>query len=51
MSDTGLDRGSADSDIYTALTAISTLFVLAGSIFLAVRSQELFGSWLPLGGG
>ena len=51
MSDTGLDRGGASSDIYTALTAIATLFVFIGGIYLAVKSQQLFGSWLPLGRG
>ncbi len=51
MSDTGLDRGGAGSDIYTVLTAIATLFVLVGGIYLAVMSQQLFDSWLPLGRG
>ena len=51
MSDTGLDRGGVGSDIYTALTAISMVFVLIGAIYLAVRSQQLFDAWLPLGRG
>ncbi len=51
MSDTGLDRGGASSDIYTALTIIATAFILVGGIYLAVTSQQLFDSWLPLGRG
>lgn len=51
MSDTGLDRGEASSDIYTFLTAIATLSVVIGGIYLAVKSQQFFDSWLPLGRG
>ncbi len=40
-----------DSDVYTALIVIATLFLMTATIFMWVRSQELYGSWLPLGGG
>ncbi|MCG3139051.1 MAG: hypothetical protein HJJLKODD_02929 [Phycisphaerae bacterium] len=42
-------RISPTSDIYTMLLIIATLFLLAGTVFLAMRNQELFGSWMPLG--
>jgi len=50
MSDSGPDYGGASSDIYTVLTVIATLFLILGTVMLAVRSQALFDSWLPFGG-
>ncbi len=38
------------SDIYTILLAIASLFVLLGTVFVSIRSQQLFGYWLPIGG-
>lgn len=35
------------SDIYTVLVVVGTLFLMAGTIFNAVRTQQLFGNWLP----
>ncbi len=39
-----------ESDIYTVLLAIATVFVLLGTIFVSIRSHQLFGHWLPIGG-
>lgn len=36
-----------ESDVYTMLLMIATLFVLVATVFLCIRSNELFGSWLP----
>ena len=36
-----------ESDLYTVLVIIATAVVLAGTIFLFVRSQQLFGTWNP----
>ena len=36
-----------DSDIYTVLTAIGALLLVVGTVYVSVRSQMLFGSWLP----
>ncbi len=36
-----------DSDVYTVLLIIATIITVAGTVFLFVRSQDLFGSWNP----
>ncbi len=38
-----------ESDIYTVLLAIAAVFVLAATVIISVKSQQLFGHWLPLG--
>ncbi|MFQ5489464.1 MAG: hypothetical protein ACE5GE_01975 [Phycisphaerae bacterium] len=40
-----------ESDTFTLLLAVATVFVLLGTVFTSVRANELFGSWLPLGPG
>lgn len=37
----------AANNIYTVLVILATFFVAASTVFLAVRSQQLFGSWNP----
>lgn len=39
-----------EDNVYTGLLIIATVLVAAATIFLAVRSQQLFGSWNPFGG-
>jgi hypothetical protein len=36
-----------ESDIYTILAIVATIFLAAGTIFGAVRMDVLFGTWLP----
>jgi len=36
-----------DSDVYTVLLIIGTILVATGTVFLCMRSQELFGTWNP----
>lgn len=36
-----------ENNIYTVLVMISAAIVIAGTVFLAVRSQQLFGTWNP----
>ena len=36
-----------ESDIYTLLAIVATVFLAVGTVALCVRSQVLFGSWLP----
>lgn len=36
-----------ESDVYTALVVVATLFLIAGVAFVSVRAQALFGSWMP----
>jgi hypothetical protein len=39
------------ADLYTVLLIVATALLAAGTILLAVRSQQLFGSlWPPSGG-
>lgn len=40
-----------DSDVYTILLIIAAILVAAGTVFLVVRSQQLFGTWNPFTGG
>lgn len=35
------------SDIYTALLAIATVFVAAATVFVIVRAVQIFGSIVP----
>ena len=35
--------------IYTVLLIIATLFMIAGTVFLAWKSNALFGDWMPFG--
>ena len=39
--------GRPDHDVYTVLVGLATLIVTGTVFFLAMRSQELFGSWRP----
>lgn len=43
-------QSPAENDIYTILLIFATLLVAGGTIYLAVRSQQLFGSWNPFSG-
>lgn len=36
------------SDVYTALVAVATIFVMIGTGFLVYRSQQLFETYLPM---
>jgi len=36
-----------ENDIYTVLLILATVLVAAATAFLAMRNQQLFGSWLP----
>lgn len=39
-----------DHDIYTVLIVAATVIVAAATVYLVMRSQELFGSWNPFSG-
>lgn len=39
-----------ENDIYTVLIVTATLLAIVATVFLAVRSQQLFGSWNPFSG-
>ncbi len=42
--------GEPENNVYTVLLMIATVLVAAATVFLAVRSQQLFGSWNPFSG-
>jgi hypothetical protein len=44
-------RGRAQNDIYTALLAVASAFVFAGTIYLVVQTIRVYGSSLPPAGG
>ena len=47
MSEGGPGSPQPESDIYTVLIAVATVFVVSATIFTAVQANELYGSWLP----
>ncbi|MHC5108447.1 MAG: hypothetical protein ACYTHJ_01045 [Planctomycetota bacterium] len=40
--------GPAPSNVYTILVMMAALFVMGATIYLAVRHNQLFGTWNPL---
>ncbi len=42
--------GQPENDVYTVLLIIATVLVGSATVFLAMRSEQLFGSWNPFGG-
>jgi hypothetical protein len=49
MSEGGPTPTSPQSDVYTILLIVATLFLAVATVLILVRSQQLFGRWLPLG--
>lgn len=39
-----------ENDIYTVLLIVATVMTLAATVFMGMRSDELFGSWNPFTG-
>ena len=46
-SDVQIVRTQPSSNVYTALLIISTIFVAIGTVYVLIRSSQLFGSILP----
>lgn len=42
--------GQPENNVYTVLLILATALVAGATVFLALRSQQLFGSWNPFGG-
>ncbi len=38
-----------ENNIYTVLLILATILTAGATIFLAIQSQQLFGSWNPFG--
>ncbi|UCE58653.1 MAG: hypothetical protein JSU63_14565 [Phycisphaerales bacterium] len=49
-----MSEGPADSkpenNVYTILLILATALVAGATVYLAIRSQQLFGSWNPFSG-
>ncbi len=42
--------GQPENDVYTILVILATIVVGAATVFLAMQSQRLFGTWNPFTG-
>ena len=42
--------GQPESNVYTVLVIVATILIASATVFLAVRSEQLFGSWNPFTG-
>ncbi len=47
MADGGPSDLRPESNVYTVLVIIASLFLLTGTIVTGVRAQALFGNWMP----
>jgi hypothetical protein len=45
----GPPGGKPENDVYTILLILATVMLGGATIFLAIRSQQLFGTWNPFG--
>ncbi len=43
-------EGQPENNVYTVLLILATALVAGATVFLALRSLQLFGSWNPFGG-
>lgn len=44
------DAGSPDHNVYTVLLLLATVVVVGATVYLAMRSQQLFGTMNPFSG-
>lgn len=42
------NQNSVPNNIYTVLTLVALLALLAGVVYVAMRSNALFGTWNPM---
>ena len=47
MADDARNEPKPESDIYTILVMVATIFLAVGTAFGALRAQTFFGAWLP----
>ena len=47
----GADSCFAQDDLYTVLLIVASAILLFGIVFVAIRSSQMLGSVLPIGGG
>lgn len=42
------NQNSVPNNIYTVLTIVALIALLAGVVYVAMRSQQLFDTWNPM---
>ncbi len=42
--------GQPENNIFTVLLIVAAVYVVSATVYLAVRSQQLFGDWNPFSG-
>jgi len=42
--------GRPENNIFTVLLIVAAVYVVSATVYLAVRSQQLFGDWNPFSG-
>ena len=47
MADPGGPGVKPDSDVYTVLVMVATVFLIVGTVFVSVRANDVFGNWMP----
>ena len=47
MAEPGTSNIQPESDIYTVLVIVASVFLIAGTVFVGARAQILFDNWLP----
>ena len=47
MADSGGQSPKPDSDVYTVLVMVATVFLAVGTVYVGVRGNVIFGNWLP----
>lgn len=48
MSEGGPTPTSPQSDVYTILLIIATLFLAVATVFVSIQAHRFFDRWLPL---
>lgn len=43
----GPTGGTAGHNVYTVLVILATVVVASATVYLGIRSQQLFGTWNP----
>ncbi len=47
MADSGPSDLRPDSNVYTVLVIVASIFLIAATVFTSVRAQALYGNWMP----
>jgi hypothetical protein len=47
MAEHGASDPRPESDIYSVLIIVASVFLATGTIFVSIRADALFGNWMP----